>query len=52
MKVSRKEIESLEKNEYGFISLWSKAIDLDSAKMFLNRNLPDDLLFNRVSASY
>jgi len=52
MKVSQKEIERLEKNEHRFFSLWSKAIDLDSAKMFLNRNFLDDLLFNRVSASY
>jgi ribosomal protein S18 acetylase RimI-like enzyme len=52
MKVSSQEINNMENNEQGFFSLWSKAIDLDSAKLFLNGNFPDDLLFNRVSASY
>ena len=52
MKVSSKEINDLEMNEHGFFSLGSKAIDLDSAKLFLNGNFPDDIVFNRVSASY
>jgi len=52
MRVSNEEVNDLERNEQGFFSLWSKVIDLDSAKLFLNGNFPDDLLFNRVSASY
>ena len=52
MKVSNEEINEMEKNEEGFFSLWSTAINLDSALLFLNGQFPDDLLFNRVSASY
>lgn len=51
MKPFSKEIEAMEGNEYGFFSLWSDVVELDSAKLFLNRNLRDDMLFNRASIS-
>src|SRR3990170_2615307 len=48
MKSSKKEIQELESNERGFFSIWSDFIDFDSAKFFLNRKFPDDILFNRI----
>lgn len=48
MKRSQKEIQELGSNERGFFSIWSDLIDIDSAKLFLNRNFPDDILFNRI----
>ena len=48
MKSSKKEIQELESNERGFFSIWSDLIDFDSAKFFLNRKFPDDILFNRI----
>ncbi|MBI2126156.1 MAG: GNAT family N-acetyltransferase [Thaumarchaeota archaeon] len=48
MKNSKKEIQELESNERGFFSIWSDLIDFGSAKFFLNRKFPDDILFNRI----
>lgn len=48
MKRSQKEIQELEGNERGFFSIWSDLIYIGSAKLFLNRKFPDDILFNRI----
>ena len=46
--ILQKEIDTMERNERTFSSIWSDPVELDSATLCVNRNFPDDLLFNRV----
>lgn len=43
-----KEIDAMDRNEREFFSIWSDVVELNSVKLFVNRNFADDLLFNRV----
>ena len=42
-------IEKIEKNDLGFTAIWSKITQLECGTLFMNKNLPNDLFFDKLT---